>query len=169
MAKPEYSKIMIPEAGGKLRPLSAVSEIIPGLFQGVRPASYRDYDLVVSCEEFLAKGPMESYMGMVIHIPMRDDDEFKIPWLEIEVAISAIRTFLLREMKVLVHCTGGLNRSSLVTASVLRQTEGLTRQEAVTLLRAQRDEFCLCNKAFERWVLGERLPTAETSTFRVEP
>lgn len=168
MAKPDYKQIMVTEPGGKLRPLDPVSEIIPGLWQGIRPASYRDYDLVVSCEQFLAKGPMESYDGMVIHIPMRDDDEFKVPNAAIQAAAHAMVVIISDGGKILVHCSGGLNRSSLVTIRFLILCESMLPADAVTLLRAKRDQFCLCNKAFERWVLGEQLPTAETSTFRLE-
>lgn len=180
MAKPDYSKIEhrmhVQEPDGSLRPLPAVSEIVPMLWQGVRPNTYRGYDLVVSCEEFLAKGPMDGYRGMLIHIPMRDDDEFKIPAWEID-CVQSLVVLELEEpsdppKKILVHCSGGLNRSSLITAIVLKNLHfpgqpSLTPQDAVTLLRAKRDPFCLCNRAFERWVLGEQLPTAETSMFRI--
>lgn len=162
MAKPDYTTL------GVLRPLADVSEIIPNLFQGIRPRTYRGYDLVVSCEQFLVKAPMESYDGMTIHIPMWDDDEFKIPEPEIGIVSTAIAEMLHRGGKVLVHCTGGLNRSSLVTVTYLIDYEDLTARDAVTLLRTKRDLYCLCNKTFERWVLGEQLPTEETSTFRVQ-
>lgn len=170
MAKPDYNNVFVPGTGGKLRVLDPVSEIIPGLFQGIRPPSYIGYDLVVSCEQFLAKGPMEGYEGMVIHIPMVDDDQFEIPAQAIWDTVSAMENRTGAEYgdsaRILVHCSGGLNRSSLVTCSYL-MSQGYSRLDAVTVLRAKRDPFCLCNKAFERWVLGEQLPTAETSTFRI--
>lgn len=167
MAKPDYNNIFVPGSGGKLRALDPVSEIIPGLFQGIRPPTYIGYDLVVSCEQFLAKKPMEGYEGMVIHIPMRDEDDFVIPESEIWSVMPAINIMLSAVKRVLIHCSGGLNRSSLVTGEYLKY-DGYNPKEAVIMLRAKRDPFCLCNKAFERWVLGEKLPTAETSTFRID-
>lgn len=82
MAKPQYRS---------MEAIPPLSEIIPGLFQGMRPRTYRGYDLVVSCEEHLAKGPMENYDGVVIHIPMRDDDEFRIPTWQIAGVAAMIR------------------------------------------------------------------------------
>lgn len=54
----------------------------------------------------------------------------------------------------LVHCQAGLNRSSLVAATAL-VLEGRTGREAVDLIRAQRSPACLCNHAFEDWVVND--------------
>lgn len=156
--KPDYTQTL-----SKLTPLS---EIVPRLFQGIRPGTYRGYDLVISCEQHLAKGPMEEFGGVVLHIPMRDDDEFLIPELAIRAAGLVINEYLEQRKTVLIHCTGGLNRSSLVTGRYLIDHEEMTPKEAVILMRAKRDTYVLCNRAFERWVLNEPLPTAETSAFR---
>lgn len=51
----------------------------------------------------------------------------------------------------LVHCQAGLNRSSLVAARAL-MLDGMTADEAITLIRDQRSVACLCNPAFERWL-----------------
>jgi len=133
----------------------------------MRPSTYRGYDLVVSCEQFLAKGPMEEYNGVVVHCPMRDADDFYIDERMIMSAAFAAVAAYNRGGRVLVHCTGGLNRSSVVTARTL-QLMGYTAAEAVLMLRTNHDAMCLCNRSFERWVLGEQLPTAETSIFREE-
>jgi protein-tyrosine phosphatase len=151
-----------------LKPLPAVSQITPRLWQGKRPKSYVDWNLVVSCEEHLARKPMESYSGVVIHVPMRDEDDFVIPTRAIGVAALAAEAMMREGGKVLVHCSGGLNRSSLVTMVILTAGLGMQPRDALALLRVQRDDFCLCNRAFERHALGEPLPTAETSIFRSE-
>jgi hypothetical protein len=145
--------------------LKSLSEIVPGLWQGMRPKTYIGYDLVISCEEFLAKKPMEDFMGTTIHCPMRDEDDFKIPACGIWAAAVAAHHVLEQQRggKVLVHCSGGLNRSSLVTARIL-ELLGYEAHEAVAIIRRSHDEFCLCNRQFERWVLREQLPTAETTT-----
>lgn len=148
-------------------PPKPLSEIIPGLFQGVRPGSYIGYDLVVSCEQFLAKKPMEGYEGVTVHVPFVDDDELPIPAFAIEMAAIMASMYLDNGKRVLVHCSGGLNRSSLVTVRML-EALGHSARGAVELVRHRRDDFCLCNRAFERWALREELPTAETSMFREE-
>jgi protein-tyrosine phosphatase len=53
---------------------------------------------------------------------------------------------------VLVHCQAGLNRSSLVTARAL-MLAGMSATEAINRIRQQRSPACLCNKAFEKWLL----------------
>jgi hypothetical protein len=51
----------------------------------------------------------------------------------------------------LVHCQAGLNRSSLVAARAL-VLDGMTADEAISLIREKRSPACLCNPAFERWL-----------------
>lgn len=167
MAKPEYREIMVQDSGGELRPLAPVSEIIKNLFQGMRPSTYVGYDFVINCERHFARTPISGYKRLFAHIPMDDDEDFVIPEVDIKAFARDAKALLDAGMKVLVHCTGGLNRSSLVTCEILKLCDH-TPQEAVTVLRARRDPFCLCNRTFERWVLEEQLPTAETSTFRIE-
>lgn len=56
---------------------------------------------------------------------------------------------------VFVHCQAGLNRSSLVVARALVAAGDVADgREAIELIRAKRDPACLCNPAFEAWVLG---------------
>ena len=159
MGKPDYS--------GQLERPPPLSEIVPGLYQGQRPDSYQPWNLVVSCEEHLARKPMNGYEGAVIHVPFVDDDEFPLARIarQIEAAALAVVYMVENGGSVLVQCTGGLNRSSLVTVEALHLL-GWERHAAVRLLRARRDPFCLCNRAFERWALREVLPTA---AFRVPP
>lgn len=52
----------------------------------------------------------------------------------------------------LVHCQAGLNRSSLVVVTALTLS-GMTAREAIDLIREKRSPACLCNEAFERWLL----------------
>lgn len=53
---------------------------------------------------------------------------------------------------VLVNCQAGLNRAGLVTARAL-QMQGMSAAEAISTVRMNRSEHCLCNKAFEQWLL----------------
>ena len=145
--------------------LPPTSEVLPNLWIGGRPSTYIGYELAVSCEQHLARRPMDDYEGLVLHCPMQDEDDFHIDPVRIGHAASLVTVVLQREGKVLIHCTGGLNRSAVVAARAIEIFVGCTPREAVALLRKQRDEYVLCNRAFERWVLGEALPTAETSAF----
>ena len=52
----------------------------------------------------------------------------------------------------LVHCQMGLNRSGVVCATAL-VLQGMPPEEAIKLLRDQRDPYVLCNPSFERFVL----------------
>lgn len=158
---------MKPDYTGLLKPPPARSEILPNLWQGARPVTYIGYDLVVSCEEYLARKPSQGYMGALIHLPMRDEDDFKIPQLAAHVG-CLVADVVQDGGVALVHCSGGLNRSSLVTAWAVVNIADVSPKEAVALIRRNRDPYCLCNRAFERWVTGEVLPTAETSAFRAQ-
>jgi len=54
----------------------------------------------------------------------------------------------------LVHCQAGLNRSSLVAGRALT-LRGWTPVQAIELLRQRRSPACLCNRAFEEWLLAQ--------------
>lgn len=53
-----------------------------------------------------------------------------------------------------VLCQAGLNRSSLVAARSLMLSRGLRGQEAVAFVRERRSPACLCNPAFEDWLVN---------------
>jgi protein-tyrosine phosphatase len=55
---------------------------------------------------------------------------------------------------VLVHCQAGLNRSSLVAAKVLMLHYDWTGKQAIETLREKRSPACLCNPAFETYLLS---------------
>jgi protein-tyrosine phosphatase len=52
---------------------------------------------------------------------------------------------------VLVHCGAGLNRSSVVAARAMMLT-GMSADDAISLLRSRRSEYCLANPHFEKWL-----------------
>lgn len=60
---------------------------------------------------------------------------------------------------VLVHCQAGLNRSSLVAARALVLSGETDPAGAVALLREKRSPACLCNPAFENWILTGKAET----------
>lgn len=66
-------------------------------------------------------------------------------------AIAAWVNICRADGPTLVHCQAGLNRSSLVAARAM-MLEGLTADQAITLLRAKRSPACLCNPSFESYL-----------------
>lgn len=65
---------------------------------------------------------------------------------------ATVAFWLERGANVLVHCQAGLNRSSLVVATLLVRHVGVSPAEAVETIRAQRCDACLCNADFEAFV-----------------
>lgn len=65
---------------------------------------------------------------------------------------------------VLVHCQVGLNRSSLVAARAMVLSGEADPAGAVAVLRERRSPACLCNEAFEDWLLSE--PAVSSSDAR---
>jgi protein-tyrosine phosphatase len=118
----------------------------------MRPPHYEPWRLVVDCEQFVAKRPRHDYSGIVIDLPMVDEETFVIPEESIVLTAELASVHLDLKEDVLVHCTGGYNRSSLVTVEILKH-RGFTPSEAVALLRHMRGTPALTNAAFERWAL----------------
>lgn len=148
-------------------PVPDRSEILPGLWVGKRPDTYVGYDLVVCCEQFWARAPFkdgdDSYQGVFVHLPLKDEEEFEIPDIIWNVA-KLISNSLTLANKVLIHCTGGLNRSCLLAALVLgEQHYGV--EGAISLIRTKHHPLALSNRNFERYVLGEPRITEEASMF----
>jgi protein-tyrosine phosphatase len=57
---------------------------------------------------------------------------------------------------VLVHCQAGLNRSGLVVARAMILAGDVGGPfEAISRIRSKRSPACLCNPAFEEWLLSE--------------
>ena len=66
---------------------------------------------------------------------------------------------------VFVHCQAGINRSSLVVAAALIGLGDVaTGDEAIKLIRQQRDRACLANPAFERWVREDAVAAVAAAT-----
>lgn len=91
------------------------------------------------------------WRGMYL-VPVTDISQ---SWYSGEVhnlSVDDVETYIVNG--ALVHnCQAGLNRSALLTARVLMLDDGLTSVEAITLIREQRSPACLCNKAFEDYLL----------------
>lgn len=57
-----------------------------------------------------------------------------------------------RGKEVLIRCQAGLNRSGIIMALVLIR-DGWKAEDAINLMRGERDSWVLCNKTFEKWLL----------------
>lgn len=131
-----------------------ISEIVPGLWMG------GCLDGTFLPEEFgfvLSLFPWGRYeLGRDtdrLQIHLYDGPE--IPAAEFIDSLARIVNWQRgpEEKTVLVHCQAGLNRSSLITVRAL-MLEGMTADEAISLVRAQRSQYCLCNPHFEQYLRG---------------
>lgn len=103
----------------------------------------------------------------VIHIPFQDRmllEDWKIAQIKkmIKRAAKKMGAAVERGEKVLSTCRGGINRSSLLTAYIIKWVEDrgdwsgkLTPQQIIQLIRSMRDEDCLHNELFEAIILYE--------------
>lgn len=73
------------------------------------------------------------------------------------LAVAEAEAALKAGKRVLVHCQAGLNRSALVVARLLMR-QGMTADEAISLVREKRSPTVLCNRTFERYL--RRSPTS---------
>ncbi|HSV37483.1 MAG TPA: hypothetical protein VLI04_01870 [Nocardioidaceae bacterium] len=134
------------------------NEVVPGLWQGgtdVRNGSTTagvvtdQFDSVVSLVGATEYGPP----GDVPHRVMRFADAGLDVFLE--ERLDELSDHVVAEMeagrKLLVRCTGGLNRSGLVIGLALIK-QGRTPDEAIDLVRAARGPYALCNGAFVRYL-----------------
>lgn len=130
-----------------------LSELAPNLWQGgcreglVLP----DFiDMVVSLypwEKYTIENGAER-----VEIAMYDSTEQGFD--QVEDIARIVHEARAEGKTVLVHCQAGLNRSSLVAARAL-MLDGMTADEAITMIRLKRSDACLCNPAFEKWLREE--------------
>lgn len=132
----------------------AWNEVVPGLWMGgtdVRNGSLTagvvadEFDVVFSFSGATEYGPADG----VPHNVFRFADAGLDYFLEQKVAELAdqVAAEVAVGRKVLVRCTGGLNRSGLVIGMALIKM-GRTPEEAIALVRAARGPYALCNGAF---------------------
>ena len=130
------------------------NEVVPGLFMGghdVRSQSGSacvvgdEFDLVVSLATREGYGPAEG----IEHVVLRLADAAIDPGTAIRVDEVADRVAeaVGDGRRVLVRCSGGLNRSGLVVASALIK-QGRTPDQAIASVRAARGPWALTNPGF---------------------
>jgi len=130
------------------------NEVVPGLFMGghdVRAQSPTacvvtdEFDLVVSLTTRAGYGPSPG----VEHVVARLADAVLDPPSAARVRDlgTVVATAVRDGRRVLVRCSGGLNRSGVVVAEALMQL-GHTPDEAIGLVRAARGPWALTNPGF---------------------
>ena len=130
------------------------NEVVPGLWQGGHDVISQDreacvvgdeFDLVVSLVSRAGYGPAPE----VEHLVLRMADAGIDPALGVRLDELAER--IAAEVgsgnRVLVRCSGGLNRSGMLVAAALVK-QGRTPDEAIGLVRAARGPWALTNPGF---------------------
>jgi Dual specificity phosphatase, catalytic domain len=136
------------------------NEVVPGLWQGGHDVRSQDraacvvgdeFDLVVSLASREGYGPAEG----VEHLVLRMADAGVGPDLarRIDELATAVAGAVRDGRRVLVRCSGGLNRSGLVVAAALTHL-GHDPEEALRLVRAARGPWALTNPGFVAHLRG---------------
>ncbi|GAB3262402.1 protein-tyrosine phosphatase family protein [Nocardioides dilutus] len=130
------------------------NEVVPGLFQGghdVRSQSWTacvvtdEFDLVVSMTTREGYGPEE---GVEHHVArMADAGVDAVIAARVDELAGIVAEALGAGRRVLVRCSGGLNRSGLVVASSLVRL-GHAPDDAIALVRRARGPWALTNPGF---------------------
>lgn len=132
----------------------AWNEVVPGLFQGghdVRSQSASacvvedEFDLVVSLTTREGYGPADGVEHVVLR--MADATVDAGTAARVDDVAEQVAIAVADGRRVLVRCSGGLNRSGLVVASALVRS-GRSSDEAMALVRAARGPWALTNPGF---------------------
>jgi len=130
------------------------NEVVPGLFMGghdVRSQSSRacvvgdEFDLVVSLTAREGYGPPPGVEHIVARLADAVLDE--TAQARVRELGALVGAAVSEGRRVLVRCSGGLNRSGVVVAEALVQL-GRTSDEAVRAVRKARGPWALTNPAF---------------------
>ena len=143
-----------------------ISEIAPGFWQG----GCQDGLILPSVVEHVTSlYPWEKYTdnhGVISFLKFRMYDSLDQSFEQVDQIARWVNE-CRKSGVTLVHCQAGLNRSSLIAARALI-LDGLRPEDAIQLLRINRSPACLCNKAFEDWLLGsERREFEDETEFNV--
>lgn len=130
------------------------NEVVPGLWQGGHDVRSQDpracvvtdeFELVVSLATRAGHGPADGVEHHVLRIADAVPDEATLA--RVGEAATLVADAVRDGRRVLVRCSGGLNRSGLVVATALIGL-GRTPGEAIALVRAARGPWALINPAF---------------------
>lgn len=130
------------------------NEVVPGLWQGGHDVRSQDRDACIVGEEFdlvvsLVSRPGYGPAPGIEHVVLRMADA------GVDAGLSARLDELAERIagevgdgrRVLVRCSGGLNRSGLLVGATLVK-QGRTPKEAIALVRRARGPWALTNPGF---------------------
>ena len=141
------------------------SEILPNLWQGgtddddlVQKGSgrlpihgdYKEFDVVVSLSAYSL--PM-GWMVKEYRFGFTDGPTSDEIYSELEKIADYAYLDWKAGKKCLVRCQAGMNRSGLVVALLLMR-DGMSADDAITLIRKKRSEWALSNEYFTRYLQG---------------
>lgn len=131
--------------------MPAISQIAPNLWQGgclaglVLPQFVKHVVSLFADGTYVISHEVES--KLVVKMADKPDEDLS--------QVDALARWIndcRKTGSVLVYCSAGLNRASVVVARAL-MLEGMNAQEAIGLIRQKRSPAALCNKHFEKWLL----------------
>lgn len=138
---------------GRQFALPYLSQITPDLWQGacgggrmLLPAQVRHLVNLHVTEQFWTVGPLATELRVAMDDVVGEPDGTLVD--EVARWVNRCRA----DGVTVVSCQVGVNRSSLVTVRALMLGDGMSADEAITLLREKRSPACLCNPAFEQWL-----------------
>jgi hypothetical protein len=148
----------------------AWNEVVPGLFMGGHEVVSNsasacvvgdEFDLVISLATRTGYGPAPGVEHVVARLADAVPEQ---PTVERLRELGALAAEALQAGKrVLVRCTGGLNRSGVVVAEALLHL-GHTPDEALGAVRAARGPWALTNPGFVAHLRGRTPATAAPGT-----
>ena len=94
---------------------------------------------------------VEHEIRSVLSVALYDSEDQAFDQVD---AIARWVVSCMNDAPTLVHCQAGLNRSSLIAARALTIGGYANAERAISLIREKRSPACLCNKAFERWLMA---------------
>jgi protein-tyrosine phosphatase len=102
----------------------------------------------------------EDYLACDMHVlRLSAEDEEGYPMLErhlntVRTQIKEWRAVIGAETKILVHCTAGINRSGVLVAALLMESENMVVLEAVKHIRSRRGNCFLWNESFQEQLVA---------------
>lgn len=121
-------------------------EIVPGLWQGSKPATGRKvaeagFDVAVFCAREWQ--PSSTYYPgvQIIHAPNEDDSLYPMTKEELQTAVvtaTRLQRLLGEGKQILVTCMAGINRSGLVVALTLHKAFGYSGRTCIDIVRERR-------------------------------